>query len=59
MFSRDVLNALLPEGFTWEPVIDGDYDHLLDGIAENTEEIMYDLSELRNIRDPLFANYLL
>lgn len=52
MLSRDTLNALLPEGFTWTPAPDGDYDHLLEGVAENTESIRLVLDQLRYIRDP-------
>jgi len=32
---RDVINALFPSGPPWRPEVEGDYDHLLDGIAEN------------------------
>ena len=53
MFSRSVLNSLMPEGSFWTPLIGGNYDNLLEGIAENTERVRLDLENLRNLRDPL------
>ena len=52
MSSRDVINALLPEGFFWVPATDDDYDKLLDGIADNSDAVFEDLEELRYLRDP-------
>jgi len=52
MFSRSVLNALLPEGAFWTPATGGDYDNLLEGVASNTEIIRLNLDNLRRLRDP-------
>lgn len=56
--SRDVLNALLPEGSFWTPAQDDDYDKLLEGIAENSEAVKDDLSTLADIRNPLKTTVL-
>lgn len=53
MFSREVLNALWPEGAFWQPAQDSDYDNLLEGIAENSEKVRLDMEKLRYLRDPL------
>ena len=53
MFSRQVLDALWPEGAFWQPVTGDDYDKLLEGIAENTEKARLDMEKLRSLRDPL------
>jgi hypothetical protein len=58
MLSRDVLNALLPEGSFWEPASDDDYDLLFEGIAENSEVIKNDLDKLRNLRNPYRTSIL-
>ena len=50
--SRAVIDALLPEGPAWTPESGSDYDNLLDGIANNSEEIRLFLDALRYIRDP-------
>jgi hypothetical protein len=52
MFSRDITNALLPEGQAWTPLDDSDYDKLINGIAANSEAIRLQLEQLRYIRDP-------
>jgi hypothetical protein len=52
-FARRLLNALWPRGPFWEPKQDGDYDHLLDGIANNSKAVKDDLSCLACIRSPL------
>jgi hypothetical protein len=51
--SRNVLDAIWPKGAFWEPASDDDYDKLLDGIAENTQYVKDDLSDLSSLRDPL------
>lgn len=51
--SRDVLNALLPKGAFWTPAQDDDFDKLLDGIADNTQEVKEDLEDLADLRNPL------
>jgi hypothetical protein len=53
MLSRDVLNALWPEGAFWQPATGDDYDNLLEGIAENSEVVRLDMEKLRYLRDPL------
>lgn len=50
---RDILNALLPEGAFWTPAQDDDYDKLFEGIAENSNAVKDDLSELSELRNPL------
>lgn len=52
MFSRAVINALLPGGSAWEPEVDSDYDYLLNGIGENSDAVLDDLDLLRYIRNP-------
>jgi hypothetical protein len=52
MFSRDIINALLPDGQAWSPLAASDYDKLLNGIAENSEAVRLQLEQLRYIRDP-------
>ena len=52
MFSRDVLNALFPSGSAWTPAAGGDYDNLLEGIAENSENLRARLDSLRHLRNP-------
>jgi hypothetical protein len=56
--SRDVINALLPEGAAWEPESGGDYDNLLNGIAANSEAVRVPLSRLRNLRNPAETSVL-
>lgn len=51
--SRDILNALLPEGSFWTPAQDDDFDNLLDGIADNTQYVKEDLEELSELRNPI------
>ena len=53
MLNRSVLTALLPQGRFWEPEFDSDYDHLLDGIAENSEVVYLMLQEIAWFRDPM------
>ena len=50
--SRAVLNSLLPEGAFWTPAAQSDYDLLLEGIADNTEEVYQVLKSLACIRCP-------
>lgn len=52
MFSRDVINALWPDGSFWNWIPEDDYDLLLDGIAENTEAVRLELEKIRYFRDP-------
>ena len=42
--TRAMLNDLLPPGPIWEPEEDGDFDLLLDAIADNYEEVRLFLS---------------
>ena len=50
--SRAIIDALIPEGSAWNVAPDGDLDHLYDGMAENVEYIVSQLSILSDIRDP-------
>jgi len=50
--SRNIINELLPDGNAWEPAPESDYDHLLDGIGDNSDAVKSDLNSLANIRDP-------
>jgi hypothetical protein len=52
MLSRSIINALFPQGRAWEPAADSDYDHLLDGIAANSDAVKSDLDQLAYLRDP-------
>ena len=52
MFSRHVINALLPLGSAWSPAVDSDYDRLLDGAAANSEAVRQAMDQLRSLRDP-------
>ena len=47
---RDVINALLPEGAFWEPAAGSDYDKLLNGIGNNSDAVMSDMTNLAYIR---------
>ena len=50
--SRSIINALLPEGAFWEPAAGNEYDLLLDGMAENTQQVYEFLKQLQYLRDP-------
>lgn len=52
MFSRAVINALLPLGSAWSPATGDDYDLLLDGIGDNADVIHDAMDALRYLRDP-------
>ena len=58
MFSRAIINALMPSGSAWEPEADDDYDFLLNGIGENSDAVHDDLDELRYLRDPARTSIL-
>ena len=51
-FMRQVVDSLLPKGAIWKPAADGDFDNLLDGVAENQQAVFNDLGSLEHIRDP-------
>lgn len=55
---RQSIDATFPEGPFWVPVIDGDYDKLLEGIADADEDVLSDLQQLKYIRDPQKTQYL-
>jgi hypothetical protein len=57
-FARRILNTLWPRGAFWEPKTDGDYDKLLEGVAENSGVVRTFLSGLANIRNPLLTPVL-
>lgn len=50
--SRAVFDALLPPGAIWIPATSGDFDLLLDGIAENSDETQTFLASLADLRNP-------
>jgi len=52
-FMRGVVDALLPKGSIWQPAYGGDFDRLLDGVAENKQNTLDALESLAHIRDPL------
>lgn len=49
---RTTLDALLPPGAIWVPKEGGDFDLLLEGIADNLELVRKDLSDLAVLRNP-------
>lgn len=49
--SRALLDALLPPGVLWVPKEDGDFDLLLDGMADNYESVLTFLTTLAYLRD--------
>jgi hypothetical protein len=49
---RGVIDALMPQGAIWNPAYGGDFDRLLDGVAQNKQDTLDDLSSLAHIRDP-------
>ena len=51
-FTRQVIDALLPKGAIWKPAQDGDFDRFLNGIADNFQVVLDDLSTLAHIRNP-------
>lgn len=55
MLSRDTLNALMPEGAFWQPATDDDYDLLLEGVSQNTENNRLFLDSLRSLRNPALS----
>jgi hypothetical protein len=52
MRSRDVINALLPDGSAWTPAPNSDYNKLLNGIGDNSDAVKNDLSKLSDLRNP-------
>ena len=50
--SRSLLDSLLPPGALWVPKEGGDFDLLLDGIADNYTEIITFLESLAHLKDP-------
>jgi hypothetical protein len=52
---RDVIQAILPDGVIWNPVVDGDFDNLLKGIGGNTESTYDYLKLLASVRDPFLT----
>jgi hypothetical protein len=43
----------MPDGSIWQPAYGGDFDRLLDGMAENKQAVLDDIASLAHIRDPL------
>lgn len=56
--TRAMLDDTLPPGPIWEPEDDGDFDLLLDGIADNLEAQRLFMSTLSDIRNPLKTTML-
>lgn len=50
--TRAFLDSLLPPGALWFPEEDGDFGKLLEGMADNVDEIKALLDDLAFIRDP-------
>ena len=50
--SRTILDAFMPEGSLWNPEPDGDFDKLLDAMAENDESVVDFLRSLADVRNP-------
>jgi len=57
-FSRDVFNALLPEGYIWEIAPDEDLDNLFEGLSDNSEELALFLAALGFLRSPEYTPIL-
>jgi len=58
ILTRQIINALLPEGAAWEPKEDDDYNRLLNGIAENSDSVKLQIDTVRYIRDPYRTPFL-
>ena len=56
--SRGVIDSLLPNGSAFALEQDGDFDLLLDGIADNAELVSIALSLMSKIRDPYYTPIL-
>lgn len=56
--SREIINALLPDGKFWEVEELSDLDKLYDGIAANSDAILEELEKLGKIRDPFLTHML-
>lgn len=50
--SRNIINALLPEGKFWEAEAENDFDLLLNGSADNSDAVISDIKKLAYLRDP-------
>lgn len=50
--SRAIYDAILPQGPIWVPKMGGDLDLLLNGMADNQEEVRQFLAALAFLRDP-------
>lgn len=51
-FTRSIIDGLLPKGAAWTPKEDGDFDRLLNGIADCYDDIYDLLNSLAYIREP-------
>lgn len=49
---RTVQDAAMPKGSAWNPVIGGDNDNLLEGMAENQQSVEDSLDQLQWVRNP-------
>ena len=50
--SREILDALLPEGAIWNPKVGADFDLLLDGMGDNAEVVRIFNEKLAFVRAP-------
>lgn len=50
--SRGSIDTMLPEGAAWSVAPGGDFDKLLDGVAEIEDETISEVNALANIRNP-------
>jgi hypothetical protein len=51
--SRSVYDSLLPSGSFWKVKQGGDFDKLLEGMGDNTEDLINNIGCLACLRDPL------
>lgn len=58
MFSRNIINSLMPLGSAWNIAPESDFDKLLNGISDNSEIVRIFLENLRYLRDPLRTTIL-
>ncbi len=56
--SRQTFDALMPPGPLWVPEDGEGLDQLIEGIADNSEDIADFLAQLANIRNPALTTLL-
>jgi hypothetical protein len=55
---KAVFEALLPPGAIWRPRESGDFDHLLDGMGDNAQEVYEFIDAIAHVRDPRVTSLL-